>query len=82
MHVSGIDVVRDAAGHFPRSGGQRPCPSGVSYVLENRRAMAKGLPEAFGQQHIRPVEEYPRRLLSALAQDRAGRRRRSHGCGV
>jgi uncharacterized circularly permuted ATP-grasp superfamily protein len=41
-------------------------PSGVSYVLENRRAMAKGLPEAFGQQHIRPVEEYPRRLLSAL----------------
>ncbi|BAS18043.1 glutamate-Cysteine ligase [Arthrobacter sp. Hiyo8] len=28
--------------------------------------MAKGLPEAFGQQHIRPVEEYPRRLLSAL----------------
>ena len=41
-------------------------PSGVSYVLENRRAMAKGLPEAFGQQLIRPVEEYPRRLLSAL----------------
>jgi uncharacterized circularly permuted ATP-grasp superfamily protein len=37
-----------------------------SYVLENRRAMAKGLPEAFGQQLIRPVEEYPRRLLSAL----------------
>ena len=28
--------------------------------------MAKGLPEAFGQQLIRPVEEYPRRLLSAL----------------
>jgi uncharacterized circularly permuted ATP-grasp superfamily protein len=66
VHVSGIDVVRDAAGTFRVLEDNVRVPSGVSYVLENRRAMAKGLPEAFGQQHIRPVEEYPRRLLSAL----------------
>lgn len=59
VHVSGIDVVRDAAGTFRVLEDNVRVPSGVSYVLENRRAMAKGLPEAFGQQHIRPVEEYP-----------------------
>ena len=66
VHISGIDVVRDAAGTFRVLEDNVRVPSGVSYVLENRRAMAKGLPEAFGQQLIRPVEEYPRRLLSAL----------------
>lgn len=66
VHISGIDVVRDAAGTFRVLEDNVRVPSGVSYVLENRRAMAKGLPEAFGQQHVRPVEEYPRRLLAAL----------------
>ncbi|MDQ1622274.1 MAG: hypothetical protein QOH19_692, partial [Actinomycetota bacterium] len=66
VHISGIDVIRDAAGTFRVLEDNVRVPSGVSYVLENRRAMAKGLPEAFGQQLIRPVEEYPRRLLSAL----------------
>lgn len=66
VHISGIDVVRDGAGTFRVLEDNVRVPSGVSYVLENRRAMAKGLPEAFSQQPIRPVEEYPRRLLSAL----------------
>ena len=66
VHISGIDVVRDQQGTFRVLEDNVRVPSGVSYVLENRRAMAKGLPEAFGQQHIRPVEEYPRRLLAAL----------------
>ncbi|MBG6181031.1 circularly permuted type 2 ATP-grasp protein [Arthrobacter sp. CAN_A1] len=66
VHISGIDVVRDQEGTFRVLEDNVRVPSGVSYVLENRRAMAKGLPEAFGQQHIRPVEEYPRRLLAAL----------------
>ena len=59
VHISGIDVVRDAEGTFRVLEDNVRVPSGVSYVLENRRAMAKGLPEAFGQQLIRPVEEYP-----------------------
>jgi uncharacterized circularly permuted ATP-grasp superfamily protein len=66
VHVSGIDVVRDDAGTFRVLEDNVRVPSGVSYVLENRRAMAKGLPEAFAQSSVRPVEEYPRRLLSAL----------------
>ncbi|GAB3525420.1 circularly permuted type 2 ATP-grasp protein [Arthrobacter monumenti] len=64
--ISGIDLIRDEQGTFRVLEDNVRVPSGVSYVLENRRAMAKGLPEAFGQQQIRPVEEYPRRLLSAL----------------
>lgn len=66
IHISGIDLVRDEAGTFRVLEDNVRVPSGVSYVIENRRAMAKGLPEAFGQQPVRPVEEYPRRLLSAL----------------
>ncbi|HKU10583.1 MAG TPA: circularly permuted type 2 ATP-grasp protein [Sinomonas sp.] len=66
VHISGIDIVRDGAGTFRVLEDNVRVPSGVSYVIENRRAMAKGLPEAFSRQPIRPVEEYPRRLLSAL----------------
>lgn len=66
VHISGIDVVRDQQGTFRVLEDNVRVPSGVSYVLENRRAMAKGLPEAFGQEAVRPVEEYPRRLLAAL----------------
>jgi uncharacterized circularly permuted ATP-grasp superfamily protein len=66
VHISGIDIVRDGGGTFRVLEDNVRVPSGVSYVIENRRAMAKGLPEAFSRQPIRPVEEYPRRLLSAL----------------
>lgn len=66
VHISGIDLVRDDAGTFRVLEDNVRVPSGVSYVLENRRAIAKGLPEAFSGAAIRPVEEYPRRLLSAL----------------
>ncbi|HRO29172.1 MULTISPECIES: circularly permuted type 2 ATP-grasp protein [Micrococcaceae] len=66
VHVSGIDVVRDAEGTFRVLEDNVRVPSGVSYVLENRRAMSKGLPEAIGSVNVRPVEEYPRRLLAAL----------------
>jgi len=41
-------------------------PSGVSYVMENRRAMAHVLPEVFTATRIRPVEDYPTMLLEAL----------------
>lgn len=66
VHISGIDLVKDDAGTFRVLEDNVRVPSGVSYVLENRRAIAKGLPEAFSGASIRPVEEYPRRLLSAL----------------
>lgn len=66
VHISGIDLVRDDRGTFRVLEDNVRVPSGVSYVLENRRAIAKGLPEAFSGASIRPVEEYPWRLLSAL----------------
>lgn len=66
VHISGIDLVRDDRGTFRVLEDNVRVPSGVSYVLENRRAIAKGLPEVFSGASIRPVEEYPRRLLSAL----------------
>ena len=66
VHISGVDLVRDDVGTFRVLEDNLRVPSGVSYVLENRQAIAKGLPEAFSGAAIRPVEEYPRRLLSAL----------------
>jgi uncharacterized circularly permuted ATP-grasp superfamily protein len=66
IHVAGIDVVRDQQGVFRVLEDNVRVPSGVSYVIENRRAMAKGLPEAFMSQSIRAVEAYPRHLYNAL----------------
>ncbi|WP_454051547.1 circularly permuted type 2 ATP-grasp protein [Cellulomonas sp. Marseille-Q8402] len=66
VHVSGIDLVRDAEGTFRVLEDNVRVPSGVSYVLSNRRAMAQTFPELFATLRIRPVQDYPRRLLAAL----------------
>ena len=65
-HVSGIDLVRDESGIFRVLEDNVRVPSGVSYVMANRRAMTNVFPEAFATLRIRPVHEYPRMLLSAL----------------
>lgn len=75
IHISGIDLVRDGAGDFRVLEDNVRTPSGVSYVLSNRRAMAQGFPELFGARPVRRVGEYPGRLLAALqaaAPDTAG----------
>ena len=66
VHVSGIDLVRDSAGGWRVLEDNVRVPSGVSYVLSNRRAMAQTFPELFAALRIRPVADYPRRLLAAL----------------
>jgi uncharacterized circularly permuted ATP-grasp superfamily protein len=66
VHVSGIDLVRDAHGQFCVLEDNLRTPSGVSYVVENRRAMARMFPELFATHHVRPVADYPARLLAAL----------------
>jgi uncharacterized circularly permuted ATP-grasp superfamily protein len=66
VHVAGVDLVRDADGAFKVLEDNVRVPSGVSYVLTNRGAMASAMPEAFADQRIRPVSSYPRRLLAAL----------------
>jgi uncharacterized circularly permuted ATP-grasp superfamily protein len=66
IHVAGIDVVRDETGEFRVLEDNLRCPSGVSYVLANRAAMARVLPEIFWGQPIRTVSDYPARLVRAL----------------
>ena len=66
IHVAGIDLIRDEAGEFRVLEDNLRCPSGVSYVLENRRTLAHVLPEVFSGQQVRGVAEYPERLLDAL----------------
>nr|WP_206691065.1 circularly permuted type 2 ATP-grasp protein [Quadrisphaera sp. INWT6] len=66
VHVAGVDLVRDAEGAFRVLEDNVRVPSGVSYVLTNRSAMAGAMPQAFSDQRIRPVAAYPRRLLAAL----------------
>ncbi len=66
IHVSGIDLIRDEQGRFRVLEDNLRNPSGVSYVLENRRTLAHVLPEIFADHRVRPVQEYPSRLLDAL----------------
>ncbi len=65
-HVAGIDLVRDELGRFRVLEDNVRVPSGVSYVMTNRRAMFSALPEVTSRHRIRPVEQYPQRLLAAL----------------
>ncbi|WP_183092992.1 circularly permuted type 2 ATP-grasp protein [Nocardioides stalactiti] len=65
-HVAGIDLVRDDEGRFRVLEDNVRVPSGVSYVMTNRRAIGSALPEAMSEHRIRPVANYPQRLLAAL----------------
>ncbi|MEP6981588.1 MAG: circularly permuted type 2 ATP-grasp protein, partial [Nakamurella sp.] len=64
--LSGVDLIRDETGAFRVLEDNVRVPSGVSYVLENRQAVAQVLAEASADQDVRPVAEYPGRLLAAL----------------
>ena len=66
IHVAGIDVIRDEDGEFRVLEDNLRSPSGVSYVLANRAAMARVLPELFWGQPIQMVTDYPAHLISAL----------------
>jgi uncharacterized circularly permuted ATP-grasp superfamily protein len=65
-HVSGCDLVRDGDGHWRVLEDNVRTPSGISYVLENRVAMTRLMPELFEGHRVRPVEHYPSLLLDAL----------------
>ena len=78
-HVSGCDLVRDADGRWKVLEDNVRTPSGISYVLENRIAMSRLLPELFAGYDVRPVSHYPALLLDALRSGRARRRREPDG---
>jgi uncharacterized circularly permuted ATP-grasp superfamily protein len=66
VHVAGIDLIRDEKGKFRVLEDNVRIPSGVSYVLENRRATMQALPELFAEVRARTVTDYPTQLLRAL----------------
>ncbi len=66
IHVCGSDLIRDGDGQWMVLEDNGRCPSGVSYVLENRRAMKRSFPGMFEDIGVRPVEDYPQELLRML----------------
>jgi len=65
-HIAGIDVVRDGNGRFCVLEDNLRVPSGVSYMLENRKMMMRLFPELFARHSVEPVEHYPDVLLENL----------------
>jgi uncharacterized circularly permuted ATP-grasp superfamily protein len=65
-HVTGTDLVRDRDGQFYVLEDNLRCPSGVSYVLENRQVMKRTFPQVFEESRVRPVDDYPSQLLDVL----------------
>ena len=66
VHIAGIDVVRVDAETFYVLEDNARTPSGVSYMLENREAMMRLLPDVFHQHRVLPVDDYPDALLATL----------------
>jgi uncharacterized circularly permuted ATP-grasp superfamily protein len=67
VHVAGIDLIRDGTGNFLVLEDNIRVPSGISYVLENRDVLRRGFPQLFDGYAVRPVDDYPMRLLRALS---------------
>jgi uncharacterized circularly permuted ATP-grasp superfamily protein len=69
-HIAGIDIVRaghaDGSGHYYVLEDNLRVPSGVSYMLENRKMMMRLFPELFAMHRIAPVAHYPDLLLETL----------------
>jgi uncharacterized circularly permuted ATP-grasp superfamily protein len=65
-HVVGTDIIRDEAGRYLVLEDNCRCPSGVSYVLENRALLQRVFPEFFASYAVKPVKDYPSLLLETL----------------
>ena len=65
-HIAGIDIVRAGEGAYYVLEDNLRVPSGVSYMLENRKMMMRLFPELFSAHAVAPVEHYPDELLATL----------------
>ncbi len=65
-HITGTDLVRNHDGQWYVLEDNLRSPSGVSYVLENRRVMKSTFPEIFRDMTVKPVDDYPNQLLETL----------------
>ena len=66
VHISGIDLIRNNDGTFYILEDNLRTPSGVSYMLENREITKRIFPDLIPQNKVRPVNDYPNRLLQNL----------------
>ncbi|HVU08513.1 MAG TPA: circularly permuted type 2 ATP-grasp protein [Verrucomicrobiae bacterium] len=66
IHICGTDLIRDKDGNYLVLEDNGRCPSGVSYVLENRRVMKRAFPAMFETIGVQPVDHYAQELLKSL----------------
>lgn len=66
VHICGTDLIRDDQGNYLVLEDNLRCPSGASYMIENRAAMRRAFPHLFQSYGVRPVEGYSDDLLKAL----------------
>lgn len=65
-HIAGIDLIRHSDGKYYVLEDNLRVPSGVSYMLENRKMMMRLFPDLFAEHRIAPIEHYPNLLLKTL----------------
>src|SRR5437773_6600678 len=65
-HIAGVDLVRAGEGEFYVLEDNLRVPSGVSYMLEDRKMMMRLFPELFAKNRVAPVAHYPDLLLENL----------------
>lgn len=66
VHIAGVDIVKTDAGEFYVLEDNLRTPSGVSYMLENRKMMMRLFPELFGRIPVAPIDHYTDVLLENL----------------
>lgn len=66
IHICGSDLIRGADGQYYVLEDNGRCPSGASYLLENRNALKRAFPRLFEDMGVRPVGSYPQELLDML----------------
>jgi uncharacterized circularly permuted ATP-grasp superfamily protein len=66
IHICGSDLVRGGDGKYYVLEDNGRCPSGASYLLENRNALKRAFPALFETSDVRPLDSYPRELLAML----------------
>lgn len=66
LQICGTDLIRDDKGKYLVLEDNGRCPSGVSYLLENREAMKRAFPRLYRECGVRPVDNYPELLLKTI----------------
>lgn len=66
IHITGTDLIRGNHGEYMVLEDNLRCPSGVSYMMENRELLKQTFPEVVAKTQIRPIADYPHKLLQML----------------